>query len=279
MKLLKGEKYLCLLAPSFVSQWDYPNIIYRLRALGFDVVLELTFGAKMTNIAYYEILKETDDRTWIASPCPTLVNLVRNKYPHLVKNLVPVQSPMGSMALIARKYYPKHKIIFVGPCISKKLEAKEIGSLDEALTFKEVEEMFADKKIPEVITDPKHMVTFEKFYNDYTKIYPLSGGLSSTLHHKHILKKKDVYVTDGLKNVIPVLEGFKDGYYKKYKFLDILSCEGGCINGPGMLDRYTIKKRKERVIEYRDRARRYEKDLGRGGKKIHAEGIDRKSVV
>lgn len=83
MQFDKSKKYICLLAPSFVAQWDYPNIVYRLRALGFDNVLELTFGAKMTNLNYYELLKEQRDRTWIASPCPTLVNLIRNKYPHL----------------------------------------------------------------------------------------------------------------------------------------------------------------------------------------------------
>lgn len=274
MKLIKGEKYLCMLAPSFVAQWEYPNIVYRLRALGFDTVLELTFGAKMTNLGYYEVLKEVNDRTWISSPCPTLVNLVKNKYPHLVKNLVPVLSPMACMALIAKKYYPKHKIVFVGPCISKKLEAKEVGAIYEALTFKEIEQMFEENKIPAIITDTRYMITFEKFYNDYTKIYPISGGLSSTLHHKKILKKKDIYITDGLKNVIKVLDEFKDGYYKEYKFLDLLSCEGGCINGPGMIPNVSVKKRKEKVLKYRDHARRYEKDLGRRGKKIHVEEID-----
>lgn len=274
MKFNKSEKYLCMLAPSFVSVYEYPNIIYRLRALGFDKVVEVTFGAKMTNINYYEILKNQTDRTWIASPCPTLVNMIKVKYPHLKANLVPVHSPMGSMALVVKHHFPDHKVVFIGPCFTKKIEAKEIGIIDEVLTFKELDILFKEEKIPEKITDSKYTITFDKLYNDYTKVYPLSGGLSSTLQYNDILKKKDILVTDGMTNIIKVLDGFKDGYYKNYKFLDILSCEGGCINGPGIEYKYPIKERVKRVKKYKEYASRYEKDLGKAGKKIDAKGID-----
>lgn len=263
-----------MLAPSFIAEYDYPDLIYRLRALGFTEVVELTFGAKMTNLMYYTILKDNIDRTWIASPCPTIVNLVRNKYPHLIRNLVPVQSPMGCMSLICKKFYPNYKQIFVGPCLTKKLEAEEIGGIESAISYKELDQLFDEYEIPEKITDRKYMKTFDKFYNDYTKIYPLSGGLSSTLHHKQILKKSDIYVTDGMENIIKVLDEFKDGWYKKYKFLDMLTCDGGCIGGPGMAGHYPLNKRRKRVIEYRDFAQRFEKDLGRTGYKVHAEDIN-----
>ena len=192
MEFKNNEKYLCMLAPSFVSVYDYPNIVYRLRALGFDKVVEVTFGAKMTNINYYEILKNQNDRTWISSPCPTLVNVVRGKYPHLIKNLVPIHSPMGSMALIVKKHFPDYKVVFIGPCITKKMEAAEIGMIDEVLTFKELDDLFVKKNIPEEIKESKYHITFDKLYNDYTKIYPLSGGLSSTLQYADILKKKEI---------------------------------------------------------------------------------------
>jgi iron only hydrogenase large subunit-like protein len=262
-----------MLAPSFVADFEYPQIVYRLRALGFDEVVELTFGAKMTNLNYYTLLKKEIDRTWIASPCPTLVNLIRNKYPNLVPNLIPVHSPMGSMSLICKKFYPNYKQIFVGPCLTKKLEAEELGGISSAITFKELDKLFEEYDIPKEITEKKYTKTFDKFYNDYTKIYPLSGGLSSTLHHEHILKKKDILIKEGMKNIVKILDGFKDGWYKKYKFLDILTCEKGCIGGPGMAGQYPLSKRKKRVLEYREYARRYEKDLGRRGKKIHVKGI------
>ncbi|MDD4382484.1 MAG: [Fe-Fe] hydrogenase large subunit C-terminal domain-containing protein [Candidatus Dojkabacteria bacterium] len=275
---LKKYRFVCLLAPSFASEFDYPDIIYRLRKLGFDQVVELTFGAKMINHVYYEILKESidkkEEKTWIASPCPTLVNFIRVKYPNLVKNLVPVHSPMGAMSLICKKFYPKHKQVFIGPCITKKLEAGEIGTVDYVLTFKELEEMLEENKIPLKITESKYCITFDKFYNDYTKIYPISGGLSDTLHYDDLLKDKDILVLEGLNDIIKVLDNFKDGCYKNYKFLDILNCKGGCINGPGMIGERSVSERRKRILKYRDNARRYEKDLGRAGKKIIVKDID-----
>lgn len=275
MEFKKDSKYLCMLAPSFVSMYEYPNIVYRLRALGFEKVVEVTYGAKMTNVNYYKILKDRkDEKTWIASPCPTLVSLIRTKYPHLVENLVPVHSPMGSMALICKKHYPGYKVVFVGPCITKKMEAKELGTVDAVLTFNELNELFVKNNIPEVITDSRYTSAFDKLYNDYTKVYPLSGGLSETMRYDKILKKKDILVTDGMANVIKVLDGFKDGKYKKYKFLDILSCEGGCVNGPSMDYQYPLSERIKRVKQYKDYASRYEKDLGRSGKIIDSDRID-----
>ena len=79
---------------------------------------------------------------------------------------------------------------------------------------------------------------------------------------------------EGMDNIIKILDGFKDGYYKNYKFLDILTCKGGCINGPSINYRHSINERIKRVRKYRNFAARYEKDLGKSGKKADAEGID-----
>jgi iron only hydrogenase large subunit-like protein len=278
MEFKKKEKYLCMLAPSFAAEFDYPQIIYRLRMLGFDEVVELTFGAKMVNLAYYNMLKESiekgEKKTWIASPCPTVVNMIRLKFPNLVPNLVPVLSPMGAMALICKKYYPDYHRVFVGPCITKKLEAGEIGTVDEVWTFKELEEKFKEKNIPDIVTDPRYCVSFEKFYNDYTKIYPISGGLSSTLHYKNILKEKDILVTEGIEKIMKILSKFENGMYKHYRFLDVLACEGGCIGGPGMIGKKSIRERRKRIVKYKEYASRYEKDLGRTGKKLLAKDIN-----
>ena len=271
-KLLKGKTpVVCMLAPSFVADFDYPEIVWQLKTLGFNKVTELTFGAKMTNICYHKIIKKDKSKTWIASPCPTTVQLIRNKYPHLKGNLLPVHSPMGAMGLICKKFYPKHKYVFVGPCLTKKVEAKELPEVKLAITFRELEEIFNKKGIDKV---RERKLTFDKFYNDYTKIYPLAGGLAGTLHYKRILKKKQILTEDGIDEIIKVLDSFKDGKYKHYVFFDCLACKGGCIGGPGMTTSRSVEEKRKRVIKYRDFARRYERDLGRRGKIVHVEDID-----
>jgi iron only hydrogenase large subunit-like protein len=271
-KLLKGKKPLvCMLAPSFVADFDYPDVVWKLEALGFDAVVELTFGAKMTNIYYQNILREDRSKTWIASPCPTIVQLIRNKYPHLKENLLPAHSPMGCMSLICKKFYPKHKYVFIGPCLTKKVEAQELSEVELALTFRELEEIFKEKRIKK---GRKHKLVFDKFYNDYTKIYPLAGGLADTLHHYGILKEKEILVEDGIDEITKILDEFKNGKYKHYIFFDCLACRGGCIGGPGMTKSRTVKEKRKRVIGYRNYARNNEKDLGRRGTKVMVDDID-----
>lgn len=269
------EKTVALVAPSFVADFEYPKFIHQLRHLGFDKVVELTFGAKLVNLAYYEILKEDRTKTWISSPCPTVVQFLKRQFPHLIPNLVPVHSPMGMMSLICTKFFPEHKQVFIGPCITKKVEAVEIGGIELVLTFKEIKQ-YMDEHDPGDSGIGDH--PFDKFYNDYTKIYPISGGLSQTLKYNHILEEEEILVMEGLKEISEVFSNFKDGKYKEYVFLDLLACPGGCIGGPGMVGDNSIEERKTKVIAYKDWAATSEKNLGRTGKKTHAEGIEPKRI-
>jgi len=42
---------------------------------------------------------------------------------------------------IKKTYGEDTKTIFIGPCLAKKIEAKATGEVDEAITFKEMEEL------------------------------------------------------------------------------------------------------------------------------------------
>src|SRR4030043_218032 len=102
------EKSVAMLAPSFVVDFSYPNIISQLKGLGFDKVVELTFGAKMINREYHKILEHSKELV-ISSVCPGIVETIKAKYPQYKKNLINVDSPMSATAKICRKIYPEHK--------------------------------------------------------------------------------------------------------------------------------------------------------------------------
>lgn len=93
-----------MLAPTFVLDFKYPNIIGMMRQLGFDKVTELTFGARIVNWHYEEYVKEhSEQKYFISSPCPTCVTFIENKYPELTKYLIPAVSPMIAMAKVYKK--------------------------------------------------------------------------------------------------------------------------------------------------------------------------------
>ena len=82
---LKG-KYVAMLAPSFVVKFSYPKIINKLKELGFDKVVELTFGAKMVNRDYHKKLAKSKNLL-ISSACPGIVETIKNKFPNYEKDL------------------------------------------------------------------------------------------------------------------------------------------------------------------------------------------------
>ena len=116
-----------LLAPSFAAVFDYEYLVKDLRSINVSKIMEVTFGAKIVNEEYHRLLSHEDLKNtfWISSTCPTVVSIIKHKFPDYVKHLMPVISPMHAMGKIAKKNYPNHKIIFIAPCIAKRIEAEE----------------------------------------------------------------------------------------------------------------------------------------------------------
>ncbi len=249
--LIKNNEAVAMLAPSFPIDFKYPNIIGMLRHLGFKEVTELTFGARMVNWEYANYIKtHKNQKLFIASPCPTVVAMIQNQYPELTNFLMPIVSPMASMARIHKKQKPDCKIIFFSPCWAKQnVEApKYKEAIDAVITFKELKQIFDQEGIKEENFTKNYY--FDSFIREYTKIYPVSGGLASTSHIQKLFKPDEILVTDGVDNIKKALEEIKSGK-KHYKFLDILNCDGGCIGGPAINNQYfPIEERKKIIIEY-----------------------------
>jgi hypothetical protein len=93
---------------------------------------------------------------------------------------------------------------------------------------------------------------FDKFYEEYTKIYPLSGGLSATMNKHGILTKDKILIAEGPEKVEKLLAS---KIPENIRFLDILFCKGGCIGGPGIASSDSIDIRYKRVIDYRNFAK------------------------
>jgi len=243
----KKQKAVAMLAPSFIVDFEYPQVAGMLRRLGFKYVVEVAKGAVETNRQLNNLLKNNPDKKFITSPCPTVVRTIRNKYPELVQYLAKIDSPMSAMAKICRKKYPRHKIVHFSPCIVKKLEASEDFPELEilALTYKDLVKIFKARNIK-----PKFWDRFSGFdiTAKETRLYPISGGLAQS---SGIIKK----FTDAQYDVIsgPLLvEKVLQEFLQKpeLKVVDILNCEGGCINGPGMVSKDSLDRRRQKVIAF-----------------------------
>lgn len=251
---INKKKTICLLAPSFVVDFKYPKIITEMRRIGINKIVELTYSAKLISHEIHKQIHKNKKR-YICGNCPSVVKYIENKYPELKKNIMDIASPMVVMARFMKQKYPDYLTIFVGPCISKKQEAKDYKEVDFAITFKEFNEiyLFAKKNGYYKIKENEKK-TFDKFYNDVTKIYPLSGAVAETMNNREILKPNEIIIADGLSEIDKAITSFKED--KKIRFADMLFCKGGCVGGPGIMSCESIEKREDRVIHYRDKSRK-----------------------
>lgn len=244
-KALKKENIIAMIAPSFVTDFHYPSIISELKQLGFKKVVELTFGAKMVNREYHKQLCKSSELL-ITSVCPAIVQAINAKYPQYSKSLAKIDSPMIATGKICKKIYPEYKTCFISPCHAKKIEAALSDKIDYVIDYQQLH-LFLQRKIIAPSNNEEHL---DKFYNDYTKIYPLSGGLSKTAHLKQVLKPREEKIIDGWSKI----EKFLKNPEKNVRFLDITFCAGGCIGGP-CTSKLSLRKKKKLLMKYLDHSK------------------------
>ncbi len=247
--LLKNKSRLvAMLAPSFPIMYDSTKIISQLRVLGFEKVVEVSVGAKETNRQLGEFIKANPEKRLITSPCASFVRFIRTKHPEYVQYLaLNIDSPMTATAKIVAEKYPGYQPVFIGPCIVKKLEASqdhpELNIL--VLTYKELEEVF---KQMSVNTESLSSMTDFDLSEASTRMYPTDGGLADSSGVRNIIGDEAVRVVSGYKNCEAALIEFQNN--PKIKLLDILFCEGGCINGPGIASTLSLDERKKKITDY-----------------------------
>ncbi|MDD4286856.1 MAG: [Fe-Fe] hydrogenase large subunit C-terminal domain-containing protein [Candidatus Peribacteraceae bacterium] len=246
----RKAKLVALLAPSFPVAYAYPLIVARLKKLGFMAVLEVSAGAVKTNEQVIALLKKNPHARFISSPCAGFVRMVRKDFPQLVPFLAfAADSPMIATARIAKEKYPDCQPVFIGPCFAKKLEATEdypdLNIL--VLTYRELDAVFERFKIGEGIdaTGAAFDIAAAK-----TRTYPFDGGLTQTSGLKGLLKDEEIRIISGYKRLPAVLEEFQRN--PKIRFVDVLFCDGGCINGPGIISTLSLEERKKKVLDFAD---------------------------
>lgn len=246
----KKNKMVAMLAPSFPVDFSYPEIVGMLKRLGFKYVVEVAAGAIKTNQQLQALLKLYPHKRYITNPCPSIVRLVKNKYPHLAPFLTPIDSPMIATAKIVAKKYSNYKKVYIGPCIVKKMEAKEDHPELEilVLTYKEIAEVFKIKNI-----SPKKSDKSSSFdiIGSKTRLYPISGGLAQSSNLTKKLTDPEYDVISGPKLAEKTIQEFPNK--PELKVLDILFCEGGCINGAGVITEDSLDRRRQKIITYWNR--------------------------
>lgn len=236
--LRQHPQVILSLAPSYVSEFSgipVANLIRALKKLGFSKVSETALGAELVSAAVNSYLLNSPAGIYISSACPVIVEYIRKYSPEHLPALTPLLSPLLAHARLLKKIYGEDtKVVFAGPCIGKKVEADNFKDLVEvAITFRDLRLWLSNEGISlSEPAEPENM-RFVPYTSGKGALYPVEGGMLAGIDgdDKKIIKM----AFSGMENVRDVIRNLHRGNRKDSLFLELLSCKGGCINGPGKL--------------------------------------------
>jgi PAS domain S-box-containing protein len=267
--LRSGVKIAASLAPSFVAAFKIEpgRLVAALQRLGFHYVEETIEGAELVARAHGELISRQADPV-ITSCCPAVVNLIEIYYPKLMPYLAAVVSPMTAHGKIMKTRYGEDcKVVFIGPCITKKGEAGEVASIDAVLTFQELEELFGEAGLDPAALEIKE---FDGLGAKRSHAFPSPGGLARAALLSTDLLAKEIISIDGLEETIQFLDNFLT-VKGNYRLIELLACRGGCINGPGMTNCGGIYQRREELLSYAQQHQKQNSDGGEARQSIQPD--------
>ena len=233
MAFLSHRKVLVSLAPSYLSEFHglEDNFVRALYKLGFDAVSETAIGAALVSQALDMYVIEHGQANFISTACPSVVELVRKYFPECIHELAPVPSPLQTHSAYLRHLYGNDiVVVFIGPCIAKKVEADaHPGYPDIALTFREVEQWLEEENIQLETIDTGIPVEFVPAKAGKASIYPIENGqIETSKIWMNKFVEQNALSVSGVDRIMSGLRGTHTD-----DFLEALNCDGGCINGPG----------------------------------------------
>ncbi len=262
-RLADFDVAVALVSPSLYAQFGppatRPMMLAALKGTGFDDVYEVASGAEAVTSATLAELRDPDRASslpLISTACPVVVRLVQMRFPGLIPNLVPFDSPMEATATraraetAARTGVPPERIgvFFLSPCPAKRTAARfpygrPATGVDGVLSI--------------AVAYPRMLAGLERMGPDDIRAFEARhlagrdgirwgniGGESLALGTERFL------AVDGIHSVIEILEEIENERLRDVLFIEANSCIGGCIGGVlTVANRFAARTRLKRTIE------------------------------
>ena len=223
-----GERVYAAVAPAFVGQFGPKVTPGKLRAamkaLGFADVFEVAVGADLcaTQEAIDFIQEVPEKLPFMAtSCCPAWSMMAKKLFPEHADCISMALTPMTLTARLIKRHHSNAKVVFIGPCAAKKLEAMRTdirSDVDFVLTFEEMDGIFDARHVDveKIEEDPEGV-------NDASmdgRNFAVAGGVAKSvvdvIHERYPDKEIKVANAEGLKECRKLLTMAKAGKYNGY---------------------------------------------------------------
>ena len=247
--LIKNNKtVIAAVAPAIIGQFGKDVSMDQLReafiSIGFSDMIEVAFAADLLTIKesveFNKHVKSPKDLMITSCCCPMWVGMLKKVYKELMPDLSPSVSPMIAAGRIIKALNPEAKVVFIGPCIAKKAEAKEkdvAGAIDFVLTFQELNDIFNALSI-----NPKNLkgIPSVEYTSTCGRSYARVGGVTKAIKdtvkelYPNKIENFRAYRANGIKECKEILNDALAGNIN-FSFLEGMGCVGGCVGGPKIL--------------------------------------------
>lgn len=259
LNVLNNYKYtVALPAPSLYAQYNNLTnvdiVLNALLKLGFDDVFEVSAAAELVSEASREYIKtHADQGPFISSACPSVVRLLRVKFPSLLSKLMPIKPPVEVAAEIARARAMEKTglpsedigIIFISPCPSKVSYAKSPLGIDKS----NIDNVVAIKDVYPLLLP--HMNRDESLLKPLSNSGRIGLGWGNSGGEVGGLLIDSYLAADGIVNILRVLESLEDEKIHGLKFIELNACNGGCVGGALTVENaYVATTKTKRLLRY-----------------------------
>ena len=257
--LQEGGEIVAEIAPAFVGQFGDNitprNIKAALQELGFSEVYEVALGADIGAISeahhYVEKVVSGELPFLLTSCCPSWAMMAKKFFPDLIDQISQELTPMVATARTIKQEHPNARVVFIGPCAAKKLEASRRTvrrDVDFVVTYEELQAMFDAKEID--LTK----YSAESSFHDATgagRGYACAGGVAEAIEKcvNEYYPGVDVNIehAEGLAECKKILTLAKAGRMNGC-LIEGMGCPGGCIAGAGT--NIPVAKAKKALANY-----------------------------
>ena len=240
----EGAEVIAILAPAFVGQFGPKATPNKIKAalldIGFADVWEVAVGADagaLEEAKHYVQSVATGKLPFLlTSCCPSWSMLGKKYFPEVIDEISNALTPMVATARAARITSPNAKIVFVGPCVAKKLEASRRtvrSEVDFVITFEELAGMFDAKEI-DFNTYEKEEELNDAFGagRGYAVASGVAGAIKACIDEYYPGTEVKIDHVEGLAECKKMLLQAKSGKKKGY-LIEGMGCPGGCVAGAG----------------------------------------------
>ena len=251
LEALNSEKeVIAMCAPAIAGQFSggMGCIAAGLQRLGFDRVVEVASGADETcqheAAEFVQRVMKDGESFMTTSCCPAYVEAATKHMPEVVPHISHTPTPMHYIAAKMREEYPEAVTVFVGPCVAKRFEGVLDEAVDYVLTFEEVGAMFEASNIETSVLDE---VELEGEAYSEGRGFALVGGVAGAVQNVADDPEavKSVLVNGLSLEGLNQLRGYARNGCPEGNLVEVMTCEGGCINGAGV---YTVPDKAHKAI-------------------------------